>query len=235
MPKLNSSVRLTSHAQEDYLKTLLELAGASGRVPTSKLAERLRVSPASVSEMLTKLADKGLVAHDPYRGANLTTSGSAIAVEMVRHHRLIETYLVEALGYSWDEVHEEADRLEHVISEKLEHRMWEALGRPGQDPHGDPIPTPEGMLQPGPDQALSEVPGDSGVTVSRISDRDPEKLRAIDRLGLRPGSRLQVVEASQWEGPVEVEAHAPGHADQSRRISVPLGLARVIFVERSDG
>src|SRR5207253_2573212 len=132
MPKFGSGSRLTSMAQEDYLKALHRLSGGdtSVAVSTSDLAEELGVNPGSASEMLGKLATSRLVSHDPYRGARLTPAGLAIAVEMIRHHRLIETYLVQALGYRWDEVHEEADRLEHSISELLEERMWQALGQP---------------------------------------------------------------------------------------------------------
>ena len=175
--------------------------------------------------MLGKLADKDLIVHDPYRGATLTNAGSAVAVEMVRHHRLLETFLVEVLGYSWDEVHDEADRLEHAISEKLEQRMWEALGRPDRDPHGDPIPAPNGHLPNVADRPLHEAATGSRLRISRISDRDPEKLRAIRRLGLLPGTDLTVVEASEWEGPLELQIAAG-------RVMVPLGLARVISVAR---
>jgi DtxR family Mn-dependent transcriptional regulator len=173
--------------------------------------------------MLGKLATLRLVTHDPYRGARLTPAGLAIAVEMVRHHRLIETYLVQALGYRWDEVHEEADRLEHSISELLEERMWQALGRPEFDPHGDPIPTPDGQVHEQPTMPLHLAARGSDVRISRISDRDPAKLRAIEGLGLLPGIEAHIVQESVWEGPVEIEVNRT-------RISVPLGLARAIHV-----
>jgi len=139
-------------------------------VPNSALAEEMGVSPGSVSEMLGKLATLKLIVHDPYRGARLTAAGLKVAVEMIRHHRLIETYLVQALGYGWDEVHEEADRLEHSISELLEERMWQALGRPAFDPHGDPIPAPDGTLVEHPTLPLQSAPAGSEVVISRISD-----------------------------------------------------------------
>ena len=182
------------------------------------------MSPGSVSEMLGKLAALGLIVHDPYRGARLTPDGLKVAVEMIRHHRLIETYLVRALGYGWDEVHEEADRLEHAISELLEERMWQALGQPAFDPHGDPIPAPDGTLVEHPTLPLQSAPAGSEVTVSRISDRDPAKLRAVERLGLTPGRRVMVVEESVWESPIVVSL-------DGSQISVPLGLARAIRVE----
>src|SRR5207302_10660595 len=185
------------------------------------------VNPRSASEMLGTLAPSRLVSHDPYRGARLTPAGLAIAVEMIRHHRLIETYLGQAFGYRWDEVHEEADRLEHSISELLEERMWQALGQPAFDPHGDPIPTPDGKVTERPTRPLHLAIRGSDVRISRISDRDPAKLRAIEGLGLLPGIAVHVVEESVWEGPIEVEIN-------EARIAVPLGLARAIHVEAGE-
>lgn len=224
MPKGYGGLRLTSPAQEDYLKAIHSLGEEGNAVPTSELATELGVSPASVSEMLGKLATLDLVTHDHYHGAKLTGAGAAIAVEMVRHHRLLETYLVEALGYSWDQVHQEADRLEHAISEVLEARMWEALGRPAFDPHGHPIPAPDGTIRLPAARPLHRVKAGHEVRISRISDHDPDKLRAIQRLRLRPGMSINVVEESLWEGPVRVQVGRT-------RASVPLGLARVVFVE----
>lgn len=231
MPKSGPAVRRTSAAQEDYLKALHSLAQDGGPVSTSELAERLGVNPASASEMLGKLADKALIVHDPYRGATLTSSGSAVALEVVRHHRILETFLVEVLGYSWDEVHDEAERLEHAISETLEQRMWEALGRPARDPHGHPIPAPDGRLPSVADRLLHEARPGAPLRITRISDGDPEKLRAIRRLGLGPGAAIRVVEGSEWEGPLLLELGGPEPA----QVSVPLGLARVIFVETRRG
>src|SRR2546425_2670631 len=228
MPKAGGGLRQTSPAQEDYLKALYRLSGGPGTVvPNSQLAQEMGVSPGAVSEMLGKLATLKLIVHDPYRGARLTPAGLAIAVEMIRHHRLIETYLVQALGYRWDEVHEEADRLEHSISELLEERMWQALGQPEFDPHGDPIPTPDGKVTERSTQPLHLAARGGDVRISRISDRDPAKLRAIEGLGLLPGIEVHVVEESVWEGPIEVEVNGA-------RIAVPLGLARAIHVEAGD-
>ena len=229
MPKFSPGLRQTSAIQEDYLKALHRLSGGDENVvvPTSQLAEELRVTPGSVSEMLGKLASLKLVTHYPYRGARLTRPGLDIAVEMIRHHRLIETYLVQALGYRWDEVHAEADRLEHSISELLEERMWQALGQPAFDPHGDPIPTPDGRIAQGATMPLQEAPQGAPIRISRISDRDAEKLRAVERLGLLPGVRAQVEEVSVWEGPVMLRVGGS-------LVPVPLGLARAIDVERED-
>ena len=221
MPKL---ARRTSESQEDYLKALYGLGAGADSVPTSAVAQELGVSAASVSEMLGKLAERKLITHDHYRGARLTSSGSEIALEMVRHHRLLETYLVKALGYSWDEVHQEADRLEHAISERLEERMWEALGRPAFDPHGHPIPAPDGTVAECPVRPLHLASEGSEIRVSRISDRDPDKLRAIERLGILPGTSARVAAASRWEAPIRLELAGAS-------VEVPLGLARAIFVE----
>ena len=224
MPKSPSKERLTSRAQEDYLKALYGLGASKEPVHTSRLAQELKVSPASTSEMLVKLAALQLVLHDPYRGARLTDDGEALALEIVRHHRLLETYLVQALGYSWDEVHEEADHLEHAISERLEERMWMALGRPRVDPHGDPIPTVDGRVQVRRLRPLTACVKGERVVVERVSDRDPEKLRAIAALGLNPGSLVHVLAETRWESPIVL-------ALGKERLEVPLGLARALFVQ----
>src|SRR2546425_139475 len=171
MPKLEAGHRRTSAAQEDYLKALFRISGrAETVVPNARLAEEMGVSPGSVSKMLARLAGLGFIVHDPYHGARLTPEGIKVAIEMTRHHRLIETYLVRALGYGWDEVHEEADRLEHSISELLEERMWQALGQPEFDPHGDPIPTPDGRVTERATQPLHLAARGTEGRISRISD-----------------------------------------------------------------
>src|SRR5438477_8944171 len=192
-----------SQSQEDYLKALYELgARAHGPVGTNQLSERLGVSAPSAAQMLNRLAELGLVRHDRYRGAALTPTGEAVALEMVRHHRLLEMYLTKALGYRWDEVHEEAERLEHVISERMEERIYDALGRPDLDPHGDPIPSLEGRLHQPLYRSLLEVAAGERVTVRRVSDRDPDKLRALDELGIRLGAAIEVRSKSRYEGPI---------------------------------
>lgn len=230
MPKHGGGIRPTSPVQEDYLKALHRLSGGDRAtlVPNAQLAEELEVSPGSVSEMLGKLATLNLVVHYPYRGARLTPAGSKIAIEMIRHHRLIETYLVAALGYGWDEVHEEADRLEHSISERLEERMWQALGEPAFDPHGDPIPTPDFVVAQIPTSALQEARAGSEVRIAQVSDRDPERLRALQRLGVVPGRPVRIVRESVWEAPITVEI-------EGVQIAIPLGLARAVSVEATAG
>ena len=213
---------LFTRAQEDYLKALYLLGGNDRPVPTRDLAQRLGISSPSVSEMVTRLSAQGLVEHDRYRGQQLTPNGK-VALELVRHHRLLEVFLVRVLGYGWDEVHDEAERLEHVISERMEKRIFELLGRPELDPHGHAIPTLGGKVPPVSHRALSECRVGEKVTVQRVSDDDPVKLRELERRGFMPGTRIAVVAGSEFEGPIDVRV-------KGRRENVPLGLARAIFV-----
>jgi DtxR family Mn-dependent transcriptional regulator len=214
-----------TQSQEDYLKALYHLHGDTRPVPTRELAQRLGISSPSVSEMVTRLVAQGLVEHDRYRGQQLTREGRKVALELVRHHRLLEMFLVQALGYTWDEVHEEAERLEHVISERMEQRIFELLGRPELDPHGHAIPSRTGKMRPPSDRALTECRAGEKVIVQVVSDDDPGKLRELERRGLLPGTHIEVVASSEYEGPIEVRI-------KGRRVSVPLGLARAIFVGR---
>ncbi len=212
-----------TRSQEDYLKALYLLGGGDREVPTRELAQRLGISSPSVSEMVTRLSSQGLVEHDRYRGQQLTREGRKVALELVRHHRLLEMFLVQVLGYSWDEVHDEAERLEHVISERMEQRIFDLLGRPELDPHGHAIPTLTGKVRPVSNRPLSECREGEKVVVQGVSDDDPDKLRELERRGLLPGTRLAVLATSKFEGPIEVRL-------RGRRESVPLGLARAIFV-----
>jgi DtxR family Mn-dependent transcriptional regulator len=212
-----------TRAQEDYLKALYQLHGDQRPVPTRELAQRLGISSPSVSEMVTRLSAQGMVEHDKYRGQQLTREGRKVALELVRHHRLLEMFLVQVLGYSWDEVHEEAERLEHVISERMEQRIFELLGRPQLDPHGHAIPTLTGKVRPVSNRPLSECRAGEKVVVQGVSDDDAGKLRELDRRGLLPGTRIDVLAESRFEGPIEVRI-------KGRRDSLPLGLARALFV-----
>ncbi|HET7465532.1 MAG TPA: metal-dependent transcriptional regulator [Candidatus Dormibacteraeota bacterium] len=213
-----------TRSQEDYLKALYHLHGDQRPVPTRELAQRLGISSPSVSEMVVRLSAQGLVEHDRYRGQQLTREGRKVALELVRHHRLLEMFLVEVLGYTWDEVHEEAERLEHVISERMEARIFELLGRPELDPHGHAIPSLAGKVRPLSERALSECAPGEKVRVQGVSDEDPALLRELERRGLVPGARLEVAAASEFESPVECRI-------KGRRVSIPLGLARAVFVE----
>jgi DtxR family transcriptional regulator, Mn-dependent transcriptional regulator len=212
-----------TRAQQDYLKALYQLHGDQRPVPTRDLAQRLGISSPSVSEMVTRLSAQGLVEHDRYRGQQLTREGRKVALELVRHHRLLEMFLVQVLGYGWDEVHDEAERLEHVISERMEQRIFELLGRPELDPHGNAIPTLGGKVRPVSNRPLSESRAGEKLVVQGVSDDDPVKLRELDRRGLLPGTRIDVVAESEFEGPIEIRV-------RGRREALPLGLARAMFV-----
>src|SRR5436853_5217810 len=215
---------LFTRAQQDYLKSLYLLGGGERPVPTRELAQRLGISSPSVSEMVARLSAHGLVEHDRYRGQQLTREGRKVALELVRHHRLLEMFLVQVLGYSWDEVHEEAEHLEHVISERMEARIFELLGRPQLDPHGHAIPSREGDVRNVRTRPLGECVVGDEVIVRVVSDDDSDLLRELQRRGLMPGTRLRVLAGTEYESPIEAQMGR-------RRVSVPLGLAREIFVE----
>jgi DtxR family Mn-dependent transcriptional regulator len=223
MVGLDQRTSLT-RSQQDYLKALYQLHGDQRPVPTGDLAQRLNISSPSVSEMVAKLSAQGLVEHDRYRGQQLTREGRKVALELVRHHRLLEMFLVQVLGYRWDEVHDEAERLEHVISERMEARIFELLGRPELDPHGHSIPSLTGKVRSLSDRALSDCRPGEKVTVQGVSDDDAGRLRELERRGLVPGTRIEVLAESKFESPIDVRI-------KGRRLSVPLGLARAVFVE----
>ena len=194
---------LATSAVQDYLKAIHQLGGSRRGVSTSALAERLGVSPASVSGMLKRLDEQGLVSHKRYQGVKLTRRGTREAVEMIRHHRLLELYLANVVGMPWDKVHAEADALEHVISEELESRLDELLGFPTTDPHGHPIPSASLELDDDDHPSLAEVdPGE--YIVRSVEDRDSDLLRHLDGLGLRPGARVLVEERIPYRGGVRI-------------------------------
>ncbi|MEF8851597.1 MAG: metal-dependent transcriptional regulator [Haloarculaceae archaeon] len=219
---------MLSAKMEDYLKAVYEAQRESGEpVSTSRVAEMLDVTAPTVTSMLEKLAERELVEREKYKGVRLTTEGETVALEVVRHHRLIETYLTERLGYDWAAVHDEADRLEHHISEEFERRVADALGDPTVDPHGDPIP--DDSLQPVDESGatLSEFGEGETVVVRRVSDRDAEELDYLDDAGVTPGTRLTVVEVAPI-GMVTVELGS------GETVPLPDEIARTIFVERED-
>ncbi len=213
-----------STAIEDYLKAIYLLQQQEEQVGTTVLAERLQVKPASVSGMLKKLGDLQLVRHTPYHGVMLTPAGEKIALVVLRHHRLIELYLVEALGYTWDEVHSEAEELEHVISEKLEARIAEWLGHPTRDPHGDPIPSLDGLLPQEHSQPLDALAVGQAGTVAQVLVQDADRLRYLAGLGLVPGAEVAVEGREPFEGPLTVKIGATSHVLDAR-------LAKTIVVE----
>jgi DtxR family Mn-dependent transcriptional regulator len=198
-------------AVEDYLKAIYALDPGDGSVTTTALAERLDVRPASVSGMLPKLTALGLVQHEPYRGVRLTERGTRVALEVVRHHRLLELFLVESLGMTWDEVHAEAEVLEHVLSEQLEELIAAKLGDPAFDPHGDPIPSRELTVPADESRSLYTLePGEHGTFV-RISDSDPAMLRFLSERGIAPGAQVEVVERQPFDGPLYVRSCGDVH------------------------
>jgi DtxR family Mn-dependent transcriptional regulator len=215
-----------SAAVEDYAKAIFSLqAELGGAVSTTGIAERLGVTPASASGMVKKLCDLGLVEHKPYKGVMLTHKGRRVALEVLRHHRLLEAYLASSLGVPWDRVHDEAEVLEHVLSEELEALIAAKLGHPTHDPHGDPIPSADLELVEESHTALSSLEaGDSGVLV-RVSDAEPEMLRYLAERGIAPGDRFEVIERQPFEGPLFVRfgdhVHVLGGA-----------LARAMSVEK---
>jgi DtxR family transcriptional regulator, Mn-dependent transcriptional regulator len=202
-----------SEAIQNYAKAIyaLEQRG-NGVVTNNALAERLGVTPASASSMVKKLDELGLVTHVPYKGVKLTNGGRRVALEVLRHHRLLELYLAESLGVPWDRVHDEAEILEHVLSEELEELIAAKLGNPTHDPHGDPIPNAALEIEEQPTQALASLEtGAAGVFV-RVSDSDPNMLRYLAELGITPGDRFEVVDRQPFGGPLFVRFHDRVHA-----------------------
>jgi DtxR family transcriptional regulator, Mn-dependent transcriptional regulator len=201
-----------SVAVQDYLKAIYALEEADERVTTSALARRMRVTAPSATAMTKRLDELGLVERLPYRGVALTDHGRRGALEVLRHHRLLERYLVDRLGLSLDEVHAEAELLEHALSEELEARIDEELGYPTHDPHGDPIPDRALKLVEPVDRTLLELEPGSSVSVARVPDGDPALLRYLEELGVLPGSNLEVVAQAPFGGPVTVRTNRGEHA-----------------------
>lgn len=216
-----------SPAVQDYLKGIYMLsveAGPESRsIPTSALSERLGVTPASATNMLKKLAAMGLVEHANYKGATLSEPGRKIALEVIRHHRLLETYLAEALGVPWDRVHAEAEILEHVLSEELEERIAASLGHPTSDPHGHPIPTKDGTMPDLSGRRLWDASEGSRVAIERVSDDQDEALRYLGSIGILPGAALDVVGRGPVAGPLYVKVE--GAANDVHALSKELAEA----------
>jgi DtxR family Mn-dependent transcriptional regulator len=200
-----------SAAMEDYLKAIYHFRDEGVEVTTVSLAAHLQVAPPSVTSMVKRLHEMGLVLHSPYRGVDLTPAGYTVAVEIVRHHRLIELYLTEFLDVPWDKVHDEAERLEHVLSEDLESRMAEKLGQPSFDPHGHPIPSCEGTVSEPPTLALWDAAPGSRMVVARVSDRDPGLLAHLPGLGLVPGAAVEVIEVVPYNGTLTIRVKDTTH------------------------
>ena len=216
-----------TQSTQDYLKHIFELTEDGGAASTNDLAARLGVKPASVTGMVQKLAsaEPPLVDYQKHQGVTLTLEGEQAALEVLRHHRLIESWLVQSLGYSWDEVHEEACRLEHVISEDFEARIDAALGHPERDPHGDPIPTAE-LVMPG-DKALplSSLRPPQQATILRVNQKDPAFLRHLEEIGLVPGAQVEVTAHSPFDNNLTVAVRGQTPA------VLGLAITSKIFVE----
>ena len=208
---------------EDYLKVIYELEADDGVAGTTEIASSLNIAPASVSGMVRRLAEQGLIEHERYRGVRLTKAGRRAALRTIRRHRIIESYLTRALGYPWDLVHDEAERLEHAASDELIDRMAAAIGEPTTDPHGAPIPTREGTLQEPALVALAAVAVGTRVCIQRVGDRDGEQLRYLAELGITPGRHVEVLSRAPFDGPIELRV---GRVTKV----IGLGLAKQILV-----
>lgn len=217
-----------THVVEDYLKIIYNLTATSGRASTNQIAERMGVTPASVTSMVQKLAatHPPLLEYRKHRGVVLTGEGEKVALEIIRHHRLLEMFLHQALGYSWDEVHEEADRLEHVISEELEERIASSLGDPRHDPHGDPIPTRDLRLPHATTTSLNELRPGKQAVVQRVRDEDAELLRYLRGLGLTPEARLVVLAYSPFDGNLTLQVEG-----QPQPVVLGPNVTGQVFVE----
>src|SRR5580700_12003815 len=199
------STALRSQAVQDYAKAIYALELREGdAVSTNALADRLGVTAASASGMVKRLDELGLVEHQPYRGVSLTENGRRVALEVMRHHRLLELYLVQSLGVPWDRVHQEAEVLEHVLSEELEELIAAKLGDPTHDPHGDPIPTRELTIEERPTESLEALECGARGVFTRISDSDPDMLRFLAERGIAPGDSFEVIDKQPFDGPLFV-------------------------------
>ncbi|MHB1863433.1 MAG: metal-dependent transcriptional regulator [Gemmatimonadaceae bacterium] len=187
---------------EDYLKAIYELERAGNAAGTNEIAAALRIAPASVSGMVRRLAEQGLIEHEPYRGARLTDAGRRAALRTLRRHRVIEAYLAQALGYPWDRVHDEAERLEHAASDELVDRMAAAIGEPRTDPHGAPIPSRDGTVDERRLESLDDLAPGADTRVQRVEDDDSGRLRYLAELGITPGARIRLVARAPFGGPI---------------------------------
>jgi DtxR family transcriptional regulator, Mn-dependent transcriptional regulator len=227
IPGEEAKVERPSPAVQDYLKAIYQLGesgDATGPITTSQVAETLSVTTASASNMLKKLDGLGYVTQVKRQGVELTEAGRQAALEVVRHHRLLETYLATRLGMSWDEVHREAEVLEHHVSSTLAARIAEALGHPERDPHGHPIPTSAGQVAETPSRRLSELPDGARAVVGRVDDRDDALLRFLAERGLVPGARVEVLGHAPFGGPISVRV-------DDRAVDLPPAAADAVHVE----
>lgn len=219
-----------SQSVEDYLKTIYKLESetpANKGVSTSRLADEMGVANASVTNMLKRLSDMKMVKYESYYGSRLTEAGQKIALEIIRHHRLLELYLKEILGYSWDEVHDEAEKLEHHISEQFEDKIAELLNHPTEDPHGDPIPTKDGKMPNVKLKVLHSVPFETPYIIRRVKNQSPELLRYLEKQGLIPGVKVEVLQKEPFDGPVKLKV-------ENQTVTIANNIAEDIFVVEPD-
>jgi DtxR family Mn-dependent transcriptional regulator len=218
-----------SPSVEDYLKAVYTLTQRGEQASTSAVAAALGVQPSSVTGMVKRLAERGLLEHVPYRGVHLTRRGHREALRVLRRHRILETYLTERLDYSWDDVHDEAERLEHAASDRLIEAMAGALDDPSHDPHGAPIPTATGEIEATDDTTLADAEAGEAVVIRAVQDGDPARLRFLEARGLLPGVRVEVVARQPFDGPLTLRIRG-GDAAQV----VGRELARRIFIAREE-
>jgi len=220
--------QILSRSVEDYLKTICQLAEGSETVATTGIAERLGVAPPSVTGMIKRMAESGLVEHVPYRGVRLTAEGRRAALAVMRRHRVLETYLITKLGYDWSNVHEEAERLEHASSVELVERMAFALGQPKYDPHGAPIPTVDGEIERPAYVPLSDVEVGAKVALRQVGDEDSERLRYLKSQGLVPSVEVTVLDKQPFGGPITLRVGAKDAKDRT----IGSELAARLLVEK---
>jgi DtxR family transcriptional regulator, Mn-dependent transcriptional regulator len=214
---------MVTQSVEDYLKAIYKLANDSENVTTSAIAARVKTTPAAVTKMMRHLQKLNLATYTPYRGVSLTESGEKIALEVIRHHRLLERYLIEALGYDWAEVHQEAERLEHALSEEMEERIDRLLGYPTVCPHGDPIPARDGGVAPRATASLASQQSPAELVIRRVKDSDPALLHYLKERGLLPGTAITLVEEEPFDGALVVRVG-------DREVRVARGAAAGVFV-----
>lgn len=195
---------MQNEAVQDYLKKIYKIELDQGKVNTTALARELKITPASVTGMIKKLSEMKLITHEPYQGVQLTESGRKIALEVIRHHRLIELFLAEALDVPWDKVHAEAEKWEHVLSEEMEDRIDKLLGYPTHDPHGAPIPTRSGEVAASPNLCIADLKKNQHAMVMEVDDNDPELLRYLGKMGLYPRVEFLVTDVAPFDGPIQI-------------------------------
>ncbi len=215
---------MASEQIENYLKNIYKLSFNEGKVTTSSLSEKLQISPASVSEMIKKLAEEGTLTHTPYKGVELTEEGKLLALRIIRKHRLWEMFLVKVLHFGWDEIDNEAERFEHIMSDKMEEKIDHVLGHPSIDPHGDPIPTKEGEIQCSMSYPLNEATEGSKVRVLRVSDSNSEMLQYVSSIGISLNKEIRIKQKMNFDNSMLIKINA-------KEINISSTIAENIFVE----